>query len=1020
MSRNGSSTNGKLPEFSLPTSDTHRGRRTSAKIPRKFEVKRADTTSGIRRALISERNSSVRPLDSTCAEESKLRKKRVNVSSAPIYSASTSAARKNRARTWSASVRRLRSAEHEGFEAHSSPTSPGTHSFERKPTMATQEDTAFNSSGDHTSFLSGISVTKFQPVDTGETPTTLVLTRSERLPLKDFSAEIRASLDIETFIKEATFLLSLNGSDIDEILESMLTAVLSTPTRAGTPHLQGTGGTITANDGGIAEIEANQWSRTSASITSTLTRRFPLSFPSTSKYDLNKLIAEAKKSLLLQVNYEDHKYQRLAKTIKGVSVLDNHGLTTDQSWVCAMCSLNSISKRYLAMARLATPVNLGRSSEGTCLIVLIMTPTKEKGTKSEIEIGRTFATILSDPEFRSSLMYAAGEDEVKSLLWARAQELSVEQARYRRRSSNLAQAIQLALETEASSFIFSGIYGDLRRRIPHYWSDIKEGIYGKNTMRKTISTIIFLYFACLFPSIAFGVLNYNNTDGKIDATKMIVAQTLGGLCFGFFGGQPLIVLLSTAPLALYIKIVYAISRAFDVNFYALYGCVGLFNSLLLYVYACCGFSRWMRWSTRSTEEIFALFISVAFLFDAGKECYKTFQEYYVCHPVSNQVADLDRSVQSRLSNVTNPLNYVNSTKQSVNLSGDITHLVGGPGECERATALLYLLLLLGTVWLALYLFNFTKTASIILPIDCLKRATFYFSPFLTAGKRELLTDFALPISMLIMSLIGSLAFSDVKQKPFKVQSNRIQLRLAPLHTLSWQATLGAFGLALPISLLFYMEQNIASAVVNSPSNKLRKGPANHWDLFVVSSINVVLSAFCLPWVHAALPHSPLHVKALADIEERVDIGQHIKQIIVRVRETRLTVIVSHVLIGFSLFMIPVPLKYIPPAVLNGLFVYMAVTAAYDNQLLERVLLFFTEQSAYPPSHYLRRVPQRKVHLFTITQLIQLGLLCGIGFAPSPYVELAFPLLLVLQIVIRHKLIPRIIEPKYLDALDRSY
>lgn len=38
-----------------------------------------------------------------------------------------------------------------------------------------------------------------------------------------------------------------------------------------------------------------------------------------------------------------------------------------------------------------------------------------------------------------------------------------------------------------------------------------------------------------------------------DVTKMIMAQTLGGLSFGFFGGQPLIVLLSTAPLALYIK-----------------------------------------------------------------------------------------------------------------------------------------------------------------------------------------------------------------------------------------------------------------------------------------------------------------------------------------------------------------------------------------------------------------------------------------------------------------------------------
>lgn len=124
--------------------------------------------------------------------------------------------------------------------------------------------------------------------------------------MKDFSAEIRASLDIETFIKEATFLLSLNGSDIDEILELMLTAVLSGPTRASTPHLSGPGGTITTNDAGIGQIEANQWSRTSTSITSTVTRRFPFSSPGTSKQDLNKLIAEAKKSLLLQVTYEDH------------------------------------------------------------------------------------------------------------------------------------------------------------------------------------------------------------------------------------------------------------------------------------------------------------------------------------------------------------------------------------------------------------------------------------------------------------------------------------------------------------------------------------------------------------------------------------------------------------------------------------------------------------------------------------------------------------------------------------------
>ena len=37
-------------------------------------------------------------------------------------------------------------------------------------------------------------------------------------------------------------------------------------------------------------------------------------------------------------------------------------------------------------------------------------------------------------------------------------------------------------------------------------------------------------------------------------------------------------------------------------------------------------------------------------------------------------------------------------------------------------------------------------------------------------------------------------------------------------------------------------------------------------------MNSFLSLFGLPWVHAALPHSPLHVRALADVEERVDRG----------------------------------------------------------------------------------------------------------------------------------------------------
>jgi len=54
--------------------------------------------------------------------------------------------------------------------------------------------------------------------------------------------------------------------------------------------------------------------------------------------------------------------------------------------------------------------------------------------------------------------------------------------------------------------------------------------------------------------------------------------------------------------------------------------------------------------------------------------------------------------------------------------------------------------------------------------------------------------------------------------------------------------------------------------------RLKKGTAFHLDLLVIAVLNAILSLFALPWVHAALPHSPLHVRALADVDERVDQG----------------------------------------------------------------------------------------------------------------------------------------------------
>lgn len=57
----------------------------------------------------------------------------------------------------------------------------------------------------------------------------------------------------------------------------------------------------------------------------------------------------------------------------------------------------------------------------------------------------------------------------------------------------------------------------------------------------------------------------------------------------------------------------------------------------------------------------------------------------------------------------------------------------------------------------------------------------------------------------------------------------------------------------------------------------------------------------------------------------------------------MTGVVAHILVLLSLLLIPYPIAYIPRAVLNGLFLYMAVTSLDGLQVFERILLLVTEQ-----------------------------------------------------------------------------
>lgn len=148
-----------------------------------------------------------------------------------------------------------------------------------------------------------------------------------------------------------------------------------------------------------------------------------------------------------------------------------------------------------------------------------------------------------------------------------------------------------------------------------------QAFVGHKTIHKTIATTVFMYLSLVLLCVSFGVLDDKNTKGKIEARRALIGQTIGGLAFALFSGQPLVVIATTAPLCLYTKVVYDISIILEIDFYTIFACIGFWNSFYVILYSIFDLSYVMKFCTRSTEEIFSVFTFFAFTYDAIKDCF---------------------------------------------------------------------------------------------------------------------------------------------------------------------------------------------------------------------------------------------------------------------------------------------------------------------------------------------------------------------------------------------------------------
>ena len=487
-----------------------------------------------------------------------------------------------------------------------------------------------------------------------------------------------------------------------------------------------------------------------------------------------------------------------------------------------------------------------------------------------------------------------------------------------------------------------GLRNDIARRWPSYLSDFTDGFHAK-----CVGSTLFLFFACLAPAVTFGGVMAVQTDGQIGAVEMIAASALCGVVFAVFSGQPLVILGGTGPLLVFTAILFRLCSDQGIPFLPSYAWVGLWSSVFAIILAVTDASCLMRYFTRFTDEIFSALISIIFIYEAIKALAHIFE-------------DLDI-------------------------------------KKHHDTALLSLLLALGTFYIGMSLSRFRR------------------SSYLLPKIREFLADFGPAIALAAMTGVAVWLHEvslDVLPAPesFGTTNGRrwaVDLLAAPV----W-VRFAAAGPALFVTVLVFLDQNITARIVNSPDHRLHKGEAYHLDLAIVGILMAVCSVFGLPWLVAATVRSLNHVRSLATVEEVVMRNGQSRNRVIHVRENRLTGLAIHLLIGLSLCLLPL-LKSIPMAVLYGLFLFMGVVSMSGNQFFERLSLWLKDPALYPVTHYIRRVPRGALHKFTLLQVACLGIL---WMVKSSDMGILFPVFIALLVPVR-LFAGRFFKAEHLAALD---
>ncbi|NXR02169.1 S4A4 protein, partial [Sagittarius serpentarius] len=522
-------------------------------------------------------------------------------------------------------------------------------------------------------------------------------------------------------------------------------------------------------------------------------------------------------------------------------------------------------------------------------------------------------------------------------------------------------------ELERTGRLFGGLLRDIRRKAPWYGSDFSDALHPQ-----CLSAVLYIYLATVTNAITFGGMLGDATANMQGVLESFLGTAFAGSIFCLFSGQPLTILSSTGPVLVFERLLFSFSQDHSLDYLEFRLWIGLWVAFFGVVLVATEASHLVRYFTRFTEEGFCALISLIFIYDSLKKMLSLADAFPI-------------NWQYRLDNITS---YSCVCNLSSPAPQGMTHRSPHPwptgryspwsraGGLSRTQCLGQGGHLLGTSCQYVpdvTLISFLLFGGTFLSCTALKR--FRNSCYFPAGVRKLVSDFAIILAILTSCAVDAALGLETPKllvpselKPTNPARGWI---IFPFGANPWWVCLVSAVPAVLVTILIFMDQQITAVILNRRDYKLQKGAGFHLDLLCVSLLMVVTSATGLPWYVSATVISLAHMESLKKESATSAPGEHPE--FLGIREQRLTGLAVFVLMGVSIFMAPV-LKHIPMPVLYGVFLHMGVAALNNIQLTDRVRLLLMPAKHQPDLAYLRHVPLRRVHLFTVIQLLCLGLL----------------------------------------------